>query len=179
MPELVTCPSCTKQLRVPDALLGKNVKCPQCGTIFVGGAADAGPAYDDPRPDWQQYADRPVRPRYPRGGYDDDYDRPWRGRRDYELPHRSGAVLTLGILGLVFSFLSCLCVVGLILSVIAIGMGGSDLAKMRQGIMDPSGEGSTQAGRVCGIIGLIISSLVTLLFLVVFLMALGQPGAFR
>jgi predicted Zn finger-like uncharacterized protein len=35
MPEQVRCPSCHAALRVPDALLGKNVKCPKCETTFV------------------------------------------------------------------------------------------------------------------------------------------------
>lgn len=35
-------------------------------------------------------------------------------------------------------------------------MGNNDLAAMRRGEMDPSGEGTTQAGRICGMIGTII-----------------------
>ena len=35
MPEQVRCPSCSAALRVPDSLLGKNVKCPKCQTTFV------------------------------------------------------------------------------------------------------------------------------------------------
>ncbi|HTU18653.1 MAG TPA: zinc-ribbon domain-containing protein [Gemmataceae bacterium] len=35
MPEQVRCPSCSATLRVPDTLLGKNVKCPKCQTTFV------------------------------------------------------------------------------------------------------------------------------------------------
>jgi hypothetical protein len=41
-------------------------------------------------------------------------------------------------------------------------MGQRDLAKMRQRIMDPQGQGTTQAGFICGIIGTIFSSLATL-----------------
>ena len=32
-------------------------------------------------------------------------------------------------------------------------MGNSDLVEMRAGRMDPEGEGVTQAGRICGMIG--------------------------
>lgn len=35
MPEQVRCPSCNAALRVPDNLLGKNVKCPKCQTTFL------------------------------------------------------------------------------------------------------------------------------------------------
>lgn len=35
MPEQVRCPSCDATLRVPDNLLGKNVKCPKCQKTFT------------------------------------------------------------------------------------------------------------------------------------------------
>lgn len=35
MPILTHCPTCRRQLRVPDELLGRNVKCPDCLTVFV------------------------------------------------------------------------------------------------------------------------------------------------
>jgi predicted Zn finger-like uncharacterized protein len=35
MPEQVRCPSCQAALRVPEALVGKNVKCPKCHTAFI------------------------------------------------------------------------------------------------------------------------------------------------
>ncbi len=34
MPQVVSCPSCGQQLKLPDALLGKSVKC-QCAHVFV------------------------------------------------------------------------------------------------------------------------------------------------
>lgn len=40
MPEQIRCPSCNATLRVPDTLLGKNVKCPKCQTTFTA-ATDA------------------------------------------------------------------------------------------------------------------------------------------
>jgi hypothetical protein len=35
MPILIRCPSCERQLRVPDKLLGKMVKCPSCQARFT------------------------------------------------------------------------------------------------------------------------------------------------
>jgi predicted Zn finger-like uncharacterized protein len=35
MPEQVRCPSCNATLRVPETLLGKNVKCPKCQNTFL------------------------------------------------------------------------------------------------------------------------------------------------
>jgi predicted Zn finger-like uncharacterized protein len=87
--------------------------------------------------------------------------RPWErprrhlGRMDTE-PHRGVVVLVLGILGLVMGG------IGLPMAIIAWVLGHNDLKKIRAGNMDPEGEGLTQAGRVCGIIGTIWQSLMLL-----------------
>jgi hypothetical protein len=61
--------------------------------------------------------------------------------------HRGGAILALGIVGIVVCF---------ILGIIAWVMGTADLRAMDAGTMDPSGRGLTQAGRICGIIGTVL-----------------------
>ncbi len=63
-------------------------------------------------------------------------------------PHRGTVVLVLGILGLLLCF---------ILGIVAWVMGNDDLREMRLGTMDPSGRGLTQAGRICGMISVIIA----------------------
>ena len=63
-------------------------------------------------------------------------------------PHRGTTVLVLGILGLV------VCV---ICGIIAWVMGKNDLAAMDAGTMDPSGRGTTQAGKICGMISVILA----------------------
>jgi len=35
MPIVTHCPTCRRQLRVPDELLGRDVKCPECLTVFT------------------------------------------------------------------------------------------------------------------------------------------------
>ena len=65
-------------------------------------------------------------------------------------PHRGTMILVFGILGLV------LCV---IFGILAWVLGNADLAKMKAGQMDPTGEGLTSAGKVCGIISVVISVL--------------------
>src|SRR5437870_3534086 len=35
MPILVVCPSCSAKLRAPDAIAGRKIKCPKCGTRVV------------------------------------------------------------------------------------------------------------------------------------------------
>ena len=69
-------------------------------------------------------------------------------------PHRGGLVLTLGLL-------SFLCF-GILTGIPAWVMGDSDLKEMDAGIMDPSGRGSTSAGKVLGMIVCIL----TILYLV-------------
>lgn len=97
--------------------------------------------------------------------YDEDQRRDRGGggrfgtRRDCE-PHRAGTVLTMGILGLVMTFI--LPPIGLVLGLVGWVMGQGDLRKMRAGTMDPEGEGSTRAGWVCGIIGTALGGLITL-----------------
>lgn len=62
-------------------------------------------------------------------------------------PHRGSTVLVLGILSLV------ICAP---LGIFAWVMGNGDLAKMRDGTMDPSGAGITNAGRILGIIATVL-----------------------
>ena len=89
---------------------------------------------------------------------DDDFaplepeDRPARRRRDddaphYEEPHRGVLILVLGIIGLV----ACPLV-----GVAAWIMGGGDLKKMEEGVMDPEGKSHTQIGKILGIVATII-----------------------
>ena len=39
MPNTIHCPQCNRELRVPDELLGKKVKCPACSTTFTASIA--------------------------------------------------------------------------------------------------------------------------------------------
>ena len=63
-------------------------------------------------------------------------------------PHRGVVVLVLGILGLVVCF---------ICGIIAWVMGNNDLREMDAGAMDPTGRGLTQAGKICGMISVILA----------------------
>jgi predicted Zn finger-like uncharacterized protein len=75
MPTLTSCPSCSKQLKVPDELLGRQVKCPQCGTTFTATAAVT-PGGPPPPPSPQHpFAPPPAPPTFPGsqpiGGYEE------------------------------------------------------------------------------------------------------------
>lgn len=81
-------------------------------------------------------------------------------------PHRGGVILALGILGIVVCF---------ICGIIAWVMGNNDLTEMNAGVMDPSGRGLTQAGKICGMIGVILAIVGLCIWL--FVMILTGAGA--
>src|SRR5438105_1300207 len=96
MPVVVECPSCGRKLKVPDELLGKQVRCADCAGTFL---AEKKTAVAPPPP-----APAPVKSRArDEDDYDDrDDDRPTRRRSrrrssgNWE-PHRGGMILALGI----------------------------------------------------------------------------------
>lgn len=80
--------------------------------------------------------------------HNDDRDRPRRReRRDYELAHRGGLILALGIIGLV----ACGPV-----GIAAWIMGNNDLKAMEAGQMDPEGRQLTQVGKILGMVATIL-----------------------
>ncbi len=200
---IIDCPSCSRKLRVPDELLGRQVKCPTCEHKFQAAApAPAAPAPGTsrtevlsqsvlpnevpsepadpqslPQPVEEEqlrncpHCGQPVPPKVERcpacgGGVDEEEDeeRPWdepqlpSGRRDAE-PHRGTMILVFGILSI--CGVSCLGLT-LPLGIIALVMGRNDLKKMRENVMDSEGQGLTQAGWICAIIGTIFSGLTCL-----------------
>lgn len=82
-------------------------------------------------------------------------------------PHRGTMILVLGILGLV------LCV---ICGIIAWVMANADLRAMASGQMDRSGEGLTKAGKICGMISVILNVIGIGLWLVMMLV-MGAAAA--
>ncbi len=158
MQNTIPCPSCQRELRVPDQLIGKLVKCPACSTTFTASLSEPSPPVDA---ETEQQTYRPQQeppledvPEEPGQGEEDYEPRPLRSRRRrrFYVEHRGAMVLTLGILSLVLCPLQ-------VLGPVAWTMGNNDLAAMRSGRMDPSGEGITQAGRICGIIGTVLLAL--------------------
>lgn len=88
-------------------------------------------------------------------------------------PHRGTVILVLGIVGLAIPlFCSSCCAIlsiaGCVCGIIAWVMANKDLKEMAAGTMDPTGRGTTQAGKICGIISVILGIVVfiiSLLFL--------------
>jgi len=84
-------------------------------------------------------------------------------------PHRGGAILALGIIGI--------CLTCLITGIIAWVMGKNDLAEMSAGRMDREGYSLTQAGMICGIIGTFLGILSSAYILFVIFIS-GMLGVF-
>lgn len=84
-------------------------------------------------------------------------------------PHRGTLILVLGILSLL--------VCG-ICGIVAWVMGNNDLRQIKAGQMDPEGLGTTQAGRICGIIGVVMMfiSLIMMLGMLVLMFGLSASG---
>ena len=89
------------------------------------------------------------------GDKDEDYPRPRRRRPrpfdDDDLrPHRGTSVLVIGIISLAIFF----SLPGLVLAIVALSLGLSDLGAMNRGEMMPDGRGQTKAGVTCAIVAL-------------------------
>jgi predicted Zn finger-like uncharacterized protein len=74
--ELVSCPECQRKLRVPNDLIGKQVKCPTCGQTFK-----ADPAAQAPAPPPPAAEGKPARTSKVGRDKDDDDDRAVARRR--------------------------------------------------------------------------------------------------
>lgn len=161
MSDLVTCPNCSRKLKVGDELRGQALRCPSCGTTFEPDvpedeeriqkrdqesvppqrsrrAAAEEPRGNEPCP----ACGKPIPPNVLRCPackadleFEDnrEWERGYRSRRDSE-PHRGALVLTLGIISVVLPGPSICCsFFGIIPALIALALGG---AAWRMGATD-------------------------------------------
>jgi predicted Zn finger-like uncharacterized protein len=165
--KLVKCPTCshtftadlTRHAAPPEPESAPVAVERPLRTSKVGGDEEEDRSRRRPRREDDDDDDRPRRrSRSQRDDdYDDEDDDDWRRRRRRDAaPHRGGAVLTLGILGLCLSVIHVVPLAGLVCGIIAWVMGNTDLAEMRAGRMDREGESQTNAGRICGIIAVVL-----------------------
>jgi hypothetical protein len=134
---------------------------------------DPVPRSQPPKPPSNPFADdddAPSRRRRPRRDDDDYDDDDYSGRRSS--PHRGDTVLVLGILSIVLGL-----GVGTILGIIALNMANTDLSLMASGRMDRSGRGSTQAGKTCATVGLILHCIGLVCCCGYFAIMMGAVGA--
>jgi hypothetical protein len=152
MAEIITCPACQRKLQVPESFCGQTVQCPECAHQFLADPNSQGvqtpPATTPPSKPPEEEEPPRRRQRDYIDDLDDDFG-PMPSMRRSGVPHRGGLILTLGIIALVggLSFW-----VPLVIGPIAWIMGNYDLAEIRAGRMDDSGESMIQAGRILGII---------------------------
>jgi hypothetical protein len=78
-------------------------------------------------------------------------------------PHRGTMILVFGILGLIVCFP---------FGIVAWVMGNTDLKAMDAGTMDPEGRGTTQAGKIIGIVTTILTVLSIIIGIFFFAVAL-------
>jgi len=80
-------------------------------------------------------------------------------------PHRGVLILVLGIIGIVCCF---------ICGIVAWVMGNNDLREMAAGRMDREGQGLTQAGKICGMIGVILAIIALVIQVLMLLLGGGM-----
>lgn len=144
--EVISCPDCSRKLRVPENLLGQMVKCPGCGVTFtapVNGASEPSPPGQVPyeEPPWDRkplsnYAegdpeedrgdngyeevetrDEPRPSRRRRRRRPDDDDDDFPARRSSAVPGKVQAIAIMTLVGGIFGIL-----MGLALAVTCYGL---------------------------------------------------------
>jgi hypothetical protein len=129
MSQFVSCPRCKRRARIPDALLGRQVKCPGCSTTFTAtpSAPAPGPEKEESakkkpaagREETYEVADDAGEHRGPRHHRDDDEEdeeRPRRRRKKKRAQSESDGPWPVAIMAtggcLVLSFLTTLLSLG-------------------------------------------------------------------
>jgi hypothetical protein len=77
-------------------------------------------------------------------------------------------ILVFGILGLI------VCV---IFAIVAWVMGNSDLREMAEGRMDRAGEGLTKAGKILGIVSVVLNCIGILIWVLLMILGIGLAAA--
>ena len=151
MANVISCPSCDRQLRVPDELLGQSVKCPSCNETFTaalspdasaGGSVSSSPAAA-PRRDREDNEDAPPRRRPIRRDDADDSDG-GAERPGWKTPLRGDTIQILGILAFI-PFLGMPFILGPIAWIMGNGAHGSGNGRRTHGPKRPKGYGRQAA----------------------------------
>ena len=156
MPVQITCPNCARPLNVPEEVIDRKVRCPNCKTTFVAvGEAEERPVLAPirtPKPVLDSFSDR------------EDEERPRRGSRrrsETAMADPKGVSvlgiisLVLGVVGGMLSLIPCLNFVGLPFVGIGLLLGIIGIFVSNSG--KKSGVGLPIAGTVVSLLGLLIS----------------------
>ena len=168
------CNQCHSILRVPTQHAGKQARCPQCefiNMIPMSSTAPTATTSPDDNPTAGQSDpgfSSPASP--PPGGNPYQPTAATNPVKQVEA-HRGGLILGLGI----FSVICTCCFIPGLLAWI---FGATDLKKMANGTMDPSGETLTRVGMILGIVGTAFCLLGTLFGFLVNAIELGVEQNF-
>lgn len=133
--------------------------CPHCGEEIATDATRCHFCGEDPRRPPQRPTHQQV-------------------RRDVA-PHRGSFILVLGIISLIAGSTGMCAPIGAALGIWAWIIGKKDLQRIRKHELDPQGEGTTNAGRITGIVGAAIGTIMTLVFCLIYGLAFGTFFAAR
>ncbi|HZV08006.1 MAG TPA: MJ0042-type zinc finger domain-containing protein [Gemmataceae bacterium] len=173
MPEQIRCPSCDAALRVPETLLGKNVKCPKCQKTFLaeieepaepeGITREPAPSGTRRRPKLPENAEDEEEELPPEEEFEEEEERPRRRkrrRRRYAEAEAAvaGPAISLIVLG---SLDLVLIALGVLLRLLGIGFLAAGGGGQRMG--------AEQANAMASLAGGVIGSIVALGFAVLIL----------
>ena len=176
------CERCQSVLEALDDQRGKHCRCPGCGhtmqipellTDDLLESSDA-PAEDQfSSSETNPYAEplQPTQPQLP----------PPQSTENLLRPHRGESVLAFGLISLCFGLVGCACCflffpINIGFGIAAIVMSKTDLKLMDDQQMDPRGRGITQAGQICGLIGIVLSCLAVAQFVLTIALQVGAAG---
>ena len=117
------------------------------------------PTMPPPPPNPNPYQQAPGGYQQAPGGYQQQFGGGFGGQIDHP---KASSVQTLGILGLIFTFLAT--IIGLVLNIIALAMSGGAMNDINAnpGKYTDASRSKVKAGRTCAIIGLSIQAFVVL-----------------
>jgi predicted Zn finger-like uncharacterized protein len=191
MPFVIQCPQCGQNLKVPDNLAGKKVRCSKCTNTFLAEAVTATPPTAPPPPPAEAPDERDD------GGDAEERRSRRRSRDGAAKPGRGGMIMTFGIVSVVMPLVGFLVqliaglvfpplgfcgwvfvIVGLALGIMAWVMGSGDLKKIQAGRIDTAAQSGTKTGYITGIIGTILNILYVLCNCVIVILAIAGVAAF-
>lgn len=173
---IIACPHCGTRLNAPDSTIGREVVCGRCKRAFVAAVEAAAPpappvagagvgAPAPPAPPAGPAAAAPFAPPPPvrpppaamPGAYPPPPLPPPGFPPGFPVPQTSGYAVASLILGIA-SIVTCWCAVPpLICGILALVFHSHAMRDICAGLTSPDSAGMARGGRICGIIGLVLT----------------------